>query len=104
MNAGELDRRVTLERYTTTRDSWNNPSKTWETLAVVWAMKQDRTEVERTELNQIVALNRTLFKIRHRTDVDATMRVDYDGQKYYITGVKELGRVEGLQLTTEFRE
>ena len=51
-----------------------------------------------------MAYTRTIFKIRHRTDVDATMRVDYDGKKYYIIGVKELGRTEGLQLTTELRE
>ena len=104
MNAGQLDRRVTLENYTTTRDAWNNPTKTWATLDQVWAHKRDVTELERTETEQRVAYTRTIFKIRHRTDVDATMRVDYDGKKYYIIGVKELGRTEGLQLTTELRE
>ena len=51
MNAGQLDRRVTLENYTTTRDAWNNPTKTWATLDQVWAHKRDVTELERRRLN-----------------------------------------------------
>jgi len=104
MNPGGMDRRVALQNYTTATDDWGHPHKTWSTLANVWAQKKELRTFERTEQAQIVAMNVTMFRIRHRTDVDTTMRISYDGNYYYITGVKELGRREGLELTTELRD
>ena len=104
MNPGGMDRRVTIERYTATTDSWGHPTKTWSTLAEVWAQKKEVRAVERTEQAQIVALSFTQFRIRYRNDVDTTMRISYGSQYYYITAVKELGRQEGLEISTEFRD
>lgn len=104
MNAGELDRRIVVEQYTTTRDSWNHPTQTWTTLATVWANKHVKRSNERTEMEQTVNVNLHTFRIRYRADVDTTMRIAHDGRYYYIVGTKELGRKEGLELTTEQRE
>ena len=46
----------------------------------------------------------TEWTIRHRTDVTAAMRVKYGNDFYYITGIRELGRREGLVLLTELRD
>lgn len=104
MNPGSLDRRVTIESYTTATDSWGHPEKTWSTLASVWAQKKEVRAVERTEQAQVVALSYTQFRIRHRSDVDTTMRINYESQYFYITAVKELGRKEGLEIQTEQRD
>ena len=37
MQAGRLDQRVTLERFTTTTDDWGGPIEAWAPLATVWA-------------------------------------------------------------------
>lgn len=104
MNPGQLDRQVTVESYTTTRDDWNTPTKTWSTLATIWARKRDQRSTEATELNQTVNINRTIWTIRFRSDIDATMRIAYAGQKHYIVGVRELGRKELMEITTELRD
>tara|TARA_R100001440_G_C2429925_1_gene104143 strand:+ start:73 stop:375 length:303 start_codon:yes stop_codon:yes gene_type:complete len=99
-----MDRRVVLEKYTVERDDWNVPVKTWRTSATVWASKHDRSSSEVLENKQTVNLNRTTFRIRYRSNADTTMRVLYDNDYYYVVGVKELGRKEGVELTTEKRD
>ena len=37
MDAGQLDRRITIEQLGDTRDEFNEPVQTWTTLAEVWA-------------------------------------------------------------------
>lgn len=104
MNAGRMDRRITIQNYTVQRDSWNHPRQTWTTLHTVWAHKREVVLREQTELQQRVGYTRTHFKIRYVSGIDTTMRVEYDNQHYYVIGVKELGRQEGLELITELRE
>lgn len=104
MNAGELDRRVEIQRATITRDDWNTPVETWATIATTWASKRDRHETEINELNQTVTFTRTLWKIRYRADISTTDVLVYGAETYDITGIKELGRQEGLEITTEKRK
>lgn len=104
MRAGQLDRRIIIQTQQTSRDDWNHPRVQWTNLATVWASKMDRTSVTVNELQQEVNVNRTVWTIRYRSDIDTTQRINVKGSYYYITGVKELGRREGLQLTTEERD
>ncbi len=93
MNAGQLDRKVTLE--------------TWTALADVWAKKVDRVASEVTSGGQVVEVVRTEWTIRHRTDFDSRHRIktkDAPPGYYYVTGVQEIGRKVGLKLTTEKRD
>ena len=104
MNAGIMDRRITVQTYTTATDDWNHPVKTWADFATVWASKTDKRESEVNEQNQTVALTRTVWTIRYLAGIDTTARIQYDGSTYDIRGIKELGRREGMQITTELRE
>lgn len=106
MNIGRLDRRITLQSLATDQSTdWNHPTQTWSDLATIWATKAPRRAAEPTEAKQVVALNVVDWYIRHRTDVDAKMRlVDADGDIYDIVSVQEVGRKQGLKLTTELRD
>ena len=42
----------------------------------------------------------TLFTIRYRDDIDATMTIAYEGEEYDIQSIKEIGRREGLEIST----
>jgi SPP1 family predicted phage head-tail adaptor len=75
MNAGQLDRKVTLETLTTTRDSFGQPIETWTELADVWAKKIDRVASEVTSGGQVVEVVRTEWIIRHRSDFDSRYRI-----------------------------
>ena len=99
-----MDRRVEIQSYTTTRDDWNQPNKTWTTLASVWASKHDKRSGEILENQQTVNLNQSTFRIRYRSGLDTSMRILYDSTEYYIIGIRELGRKEGLEVTTESRD
>lgn len=103
MNIGRLDRRITLQTATVTRDEWNHPTEAWTDVATVWATKQPRKATEPTEVAQVVALQVVDWFIRHRTDIGAGDRISYAGSIYEITGVQEIGRAEGLRLITELR-
>lgn len=104
MRIGTLDRRVEIQNYTTAKDEWNYDISTWATLATVWAARADRSSGEVNELMKTVQLNRTEWTMRYRSDVDTTMRIDYDGIYYYIVGIVQIGRKEGLLLITELRD
>lgn len=104
MNIGRMDRRVTLQRVSTSADSWNHPRESWSDLGTVWATKQPRKATEPTEAGQVVALNVVDWFIRYRTDVLATSRLLEGSDVYEVTGVQEIGRREGLRLITERRE
>lgn len=105
MNIGRLDRRITLQELSVTRDDWNHPTQTYTDRATLWATKAPRRAAEPTEAKQVVALNVVDWYIRHRTDVTADMRVkDADGLIYDVVAVQEVGRKEGLKLTTELRD
>ncbi|MBM3545281.1 MAG: head-tail adaptor protein [Alphaproteobacteria bacterium] len=106
LQAGDLDRRITIERCTEMRDAFNNPVKTWGPLATVWASRADVSDSERSAAQEIGAEITTRFRIRWSralSDVDPRDRVRFDGRLYGIAAVKEIGRREGLEITASAR-
>lgn len=101
MNAGRLDRKIELHSPTTTTDSFGQSSETFAKVADVWAMKKDTAAREIVEADQLVAMVRTEWTIRHRTDINETWIVKYESTDYEIKGILEIGRREGLRLITE---
>ena len=99
-----MDRRVIVEEKTVSRDSWNHPTESWSTLAPIWAQKVDKSTAETTEQQQVVAINRTEWTIRYLATIKKDMRINYGGNYYYITGVVEIGRKEGMRVITELRD
>ena len=103
MRIGKMDRRIVIEQPTVTKDDWNYDVVTWTTPATVWAEKLDRGSGEVVEVDRQTALTRTQWTMRYRSTVNSTMRILYNSQYYYIVGVEEIGRREGLRVFTELR-
>lgn len=106
MRAGALDRRIVIERATTTPDEFNASAETWATLATVWAEKSDVKDGERMRAGSVSSEITTRFRIRHSTtvaDVSPKDRVRFDGRTYDIVAVKEIGRSEGIEITAAAR-
>lgn len=102
MEAGSLDRKITLQRATETRDEFNEPVRTWATLATVSASMQPVRDAERVQAQQVGATITTRFQIRWRQslrDLDPRDRLLFEGRTYEIASVKEIGRREGLEIT-----
>jgi SPP1 family predicted phage head-tail adaptor len=104
LRAGELDRRITLERFTATQDPGSGEEvQAWDTLATVWASKKDISDGERFAASEVQAAISTRFVIRYSSqvaDLNAKDRLVCEGHTYQVVGVKETGRRrEGLEIS-----
>ena len=102
MRIGKSDRRITVERYTTSTNAYGERVQTWSTLLTVWAelMKIEGT-TERITTNQDMPVQRVRFKIRSSSDsrgIKADDRVVYNSKYYNIQGIEEVGRQDQLVL------
>jgi SPP1 family predicted phage head-tail adaptor len=103
MEAGKLDRRITVERATTTTDAYGGEVATWVPLGTVWAAVEPISDGERFRAAEVAAQVTTRFRIRWGLGVTVEDRVVYDGRTYGIVGVKEIGRREGQEITAAAR-
>ena len=101
---GKMDRRVTLERATTATNGFGESIPTWATLATVWASYAPVSDGEKWRAGLVEGREIARFQIRHSTtvaDLSAKDRLTFEGNAWGITGVKELGRRVGLEITAE---
>jgi len=106
MRAGELDRRVSLRRYTVKKDAFNADVPSWPEFACVRAAKTDVSDGERLRAAEQGASVTTRFKIRWSrlaATLTARDRLECEGRAYDVVGVKEIGRREGLEITANRR-
>lgn len=106
MQAGKLDRRITLQRATITRDEYNAEVSTWADLVTVWASYEPIRDGERFRAGERASELSARFQIRYSSQVSGVTsedRLQFDGRTYEIEHVKEIGRREGLELTTVAR-
>lgn len=102
MDAGKLDRRLTLQRYGITYNEDNEPVEGFADLATVWASVQYASDGERVRAAEVGATITIRFQIRYSSTVASVNpkdRVVYDGKVFDISAVKELGRREGLEIS-----
>lgn len=88
MKAGKLRHRVTIQHKAYTRQGQSGvPIYDWSDLATVWA------SVEPLSVREFIASHATQGELtaritmRHRADVDETMRLTFRGKVYNIEGV-----------------
>ena len=108
LKAEAMDRRITLQMdgVEIGRDPFNDPVFGPPLDLTVWASKEDVSDVERVRAQQVGAEITTRFRVRWSEAVsrfDATGRVLFDGREYAVSGVKEIGRREGLEITAAAR-
>ncbi len=85
--SGQLDRRITIQKFTSSTDTFGQKNKTFLTLASVWAKVHERSGVENEQSDQIIAVKKVDFIIRHRSDLNEQMRIEYNGKTYEIEAI-----------------
>jgi len=75
LNAGQLDRRVTIQARASGTDDRGQPNGAWVAVATVWAMPMPAKGREFFAASQMQAEGAMAWRIRYRTDVSAEMRV-----------------------------
>lgn len=101
MQAGALDRRITIEQITgETLDANNAAVPTWGTFAERWAKKIDLKGREIDVAAVFQGEVDTEFKIRWLAGLKNEMRIQYGGRVYDIEGFVDIGRNVGIRIFT----
>jgi len=86
--AGQLDRRITIQTFSETKDSFGQEVKSFSTLASVWANVVEKVGSEGEDGEMIAATKKVEFVIRYRTDVNEEMRISYNNNTYKIQAIQ----------------
>jgi len=101
LRAGELDRRIVIQRYGSTPDEYNQSIPAWITLATVWASVEDRGGGESFQADQLTAYRNTVFTVRYLSTIREQMRILYNDRYYNIRLIKSPDRNRSLEITAE---
>ena len=74
--AGNLDRRITIERFTSTTNAFNEEVKAWLPFITVWASREDVSDGEKVAAGQGGASLRSRFVIRWSDDSQTITPMD----------------------------
>ncbi len=76
MRAGDLNRRITIQRHGTSEDEWGTPLPAgWVDVCRPWASIRNLSGLGVIRADAQTAVVKTSIRIRYRTDVAAGMRV-----------------------------
>lgn len=104
MKAGDLDRRIIVQRVEVTYNALNEGIETWSKLAALSASREDVSDGEKLAAGQLGSFVRSRFVVRH-TPTSATItpvdRIVHEGGIWSIHGVKEAkgGRRRFIEIT-----
>lgn len=95
MDAGEFDRRITLQRKLEGDDGFATTKTGWEQLAIVWAKLIPMSGKELLAAAENAAFANVRFKIRRDSswsDLNATDRLMFEEKAHDIVSVRSEGR------------
>lgn len=102
MNAGNLDRRITIQQPTISRGETGGHEESWATLAIVWANIRDLNGREVFAAQAVNSAVSRVVTIRYLVTVNDSMRVLFaDGKTARISWMREVGRREYMELYCE---
>ena len=102
MQAGRLNRRVTLQSPSQSVDEIGQPIPGWTDVATVWGDVRLRSGLESVKAGTVVSTVQASVRIRYRTGITAGMRLLVDSVAYGIVAVQpDVGGREYVDLVCE---
>lgn len=101
MAAGELDKRITIERRTGTKDPLGQMIESWVEVARPWANIRYPSGLATIKAGADVSAVKASIRIRHRSGLDAGMRARYLTEVFDIKAVLPDRRREYIDLVCE---
>jgi len=98
---GQLDRRVTFQQATTTRNANGEAVDTWTTYADRWAAIEYGSGSDVVEGDRLLAQSNVRFMVRYDSRLNKGMRIKYKHWFYNIIRLTEQGRNDFLILDCE---
>ena len=90
MKAGQLDQRVTVERFSSTEDELGQPIEAWAPLFTCWAAVEPLVGREYIAAGALLSEVTARISLRYRPGITAADRVIHDGKVYGITSVADV--------------
>ncbi|MDT0137716.1 phage head closure protein [Acidovorax sp. PRC11] len=90
MRAGDLNRRITIQRRGAATDAWGSPvpgSENWVEVAEAWASIKTLSGLGAIKADAQASTVKASIRVRWRTDVAAGMRVLHGGTVYDVQAV-----------------
>jgi len=107
MSAGNLDRQIQFQRFTSTDDGFGMVETWADHGGLEWAKKADASDGERWRASEVSAIITTRFVVRYSDftrDITPKDRLTCEGFAYDISGIKEIdGRRRWLEITAAAR-
>lgn len=104
--SGKLDRRIQFRRYALSDDGFTQVEAWANHGSPVSASKKDISDQERWRAGEIAAHISCRFVVRSSAfarDITPKDRLVHDGTEYDISGIKEIGRRDRLEITAAAR-
>lgn len=102
--AGERNRKVILQKPTSTTSASGATTQTFSDVKTVWAKREYKSASELYQSEQLVFQKLASFKILFRNDIDSTWRVKDGSEVYELLSVIEVGYREELMLEGRVRD
>lgn len=99
LSASSLDRQIELQTPAGSKDAYGQVAKEWTTVALAWAHKRGLGSRERFAAAQVQQQDSVIYTIRYNADVTQLWRVKDGDALLDITGLREIGRRQWLELT-----
>lgn len=90
MQAGKLNRLVTLERMTITYDTYNEPTETWASAGTIWAEVITSGGKEFYAAQKLNAETSAVFRVRYTQKIQVVMRIKWGNRIFQILSLNEL--------------
>jgi len=106
LDAGQLNRRITISTATKAEDAVGQGIPTWVPLATVWAKYTPVSDGEKVRANEVFSDLMARFIIRYSTvvaNVDTKAQITFDGRTFDVSGVKEIERRRWIEITASAR-
>lgn len=101
MRAGNLDRVIEIQRRTTGLDLYGTPVETWATFITLRAQLLKNATDDREGARGHTSDAVLTFRMYYFASLSLNDRLLYEGQQYEITGITEIGRRVGLDLSCQ---
>lgn len=98
LEAGKMDRRISIEQKSVTKNDAGEEEESWSEYIAAWASKTDMRGSELFTARQDYPEVTTRWVMWYRTGIKHDMRINHSGVIYNIENVREIGRLEGLEI------
>jgi SPP1 family predicted phage head-tail adaptor len=99
----DLKYRISVYVPTKVKNSVGQVTETLNHYNDFYASKYDWQNREQYEGSQLIVSDIKIFTIYYDENISTEYVIDFDGKKYNIRGIKEVGYREGLEITAQFK-